>query len=168
MWKQHKCPSTHEWTMKFYSDMKREAILPYAKTWMELESITISELSETEKEKYCINSLVLFSCSVLSDSLQPMDCSNAGFTVSQSLFELTFIEVVMSSNILSSVIPSFSCLQSSPASGSFPMSQFFTSGGQNIRTSASAPVFPMNIQDWFPLGWTDLISLQSKGLFPTP
>ena len=61
-----------------------------------------------------------------------------------------------------SVIP-FSCLLSFPASGSFPVNQFFPSGGQSIRVSASAPVFPMNIQDWFPLGWTGWISLSSKG-----
>ena len=66
--------------------------------------------------------------------------------------------------ISSSVVPFSSCLQSFPASGSFPMSQFFTSGGQSIRVSASASVLPMNIQDWFPLGWTGCISLQSKGL----
>ena len=66
--------------------------------------------------------------------------------------------------ISSSVIPFSSCLQSFPASGSFPMSQFFTSGGQSIGASASASVLPMNIQDWFPLGWTGWISLQSKGL----
>ena len=66
--------------------------------------------------------------------------------------------------ISSSVIPFSSCLQSFPASGSFPMSQFFTSGGQSIGVSASASVLPMNIQDWFPLGWTGRISLQSKGL----
>ena len=64
-----------------------------------------------------------------------------------------------------SVVPFFSRLQSFPALGSFPMSQFFTSsGGQSIGVSASALVLPMNIQDWFPLGWTDWISLQSKGL----
>ena len=62
-----------------------------------------------------------------------------------------------------SVIP-FSHLQSFPASGSFPVSQFFTSDGQSIGVSASASVLPMNIQDWFPLGWTGWISLQSKGL----
>ena len=61
-----------------------------------------------------------------------------------------------------SVIP-FSCLQSFPESGSFPMSQPFASGSQNIGASASAPIFPMDIQGWFPLGWTGLISLQSKG-----
>ena len=66
--------------------------------------------------------------------------------------------------ILSSVLCFSSCLQSFPASGSFPMSQFFASGGQSIRVSASASVLPMNIQDWFPLGLTDLISLQSKRL----
>ena len=64
--------------------------------------------------------------------------------------------------ISSSVVPFSSCLQSFPASGSFPVSQDFTSGGQSIRASASASVLPMNIQDWFPLGWTGLISLQSK------
>ena len=63
-----------------------------------------------------------------------------------------------------SVVPFSSHLQSFPASGSFPRSQFFTSGGQNIGVSASASVLPTNIQDWFPLGWTGLISLQSKGL----
>ena len=65
---------------------------------------------------------------------------------------------------ISSSVVHFSCLQSLPASGSFPMSQFFTLGGQSIGVSASASVLPMNIQDWFPLGWTDWISLQSKGL----
>ena len=63
-----------------------------------------------------------------------------------------------------SVVPFSSRLQSFPASGSFPMSQFFPSGGQSIGVSASASVLPMNIQDWFPLGLTGLISLQSKGL----
>ena len=66
--------------------------------------------------------------------------------------------------ISSSVVPFSSCLHSFPASGSFPMSQFFTSGGQIIGASASASVLPMNIQDWFPLGWTHWISFQSKGL----
>ena len=64
--------------------------------------------------------------------------------------------------ISSSVVP-FSCLQSFPASGSFPMSQFFTSGDQSIGASALASVLPMTIQTWFPLGLTSLISLQAKG-----
>ena len=65
--------------------------------------------------------------------------------------------------ISSSVVP-FSCRQSFPASGFFQMSQFFASGGQSTGASASASVLPVNIQDWFPLAWTDWISLQSKGL----
>ena len=66
--------------------------------------------------------------------------------------------------ISSSVIPFSSCPQSFPASGSFPMSQLFASGGQSIGVSASASVLPMNTQDWSPLGWTGWISLLSKRL----
>ena len=66
--------------------------------------------------------------------------------------------------ISSSVVPFSSCLQSSPESGSLQMSQLFSSGVQNIGASASTSVLPMNTQDWFPLGWTGWISLQSKGL----
>ena len=68
-------------------------------------------------------------------------------------------------NISSSVIPFSFHLQSFPASGSFPISQFFSSDGQSIGVSASASVLPMNIQDWFPLGWTGWISFLSKGQF---
>ena len=67
--------------------------------------------------------------------------------------------------ISSSLILFSSRLQSFPASGSFPMSQFFPSGGQSIGVSASASFLPMNIQDWFPLGWTGWVSLLSKGLW---
>ena len=66
--------------------------------------------------------------------------------------------------ISSSVIPFSSCPQSFPASGSFQMSQLFSSGGLSIGVSASASVLPMNTQGWSPLGWTGWISLQSKGL----
>ena len=65
--------------------------------------------------------------------------------------------------ISSSVVPFSSCLQPFPASGSFPMSQFFATGGQSIGFSTSTSVLPKNIQDWFPLGWTIWISLQSTG-----
>ena len=82
-------------------------------------------------------------------------------TNSQNLLKLMSTELVMPSYHL---IPFSSCLQSFPASGSFPMSQFFASGGQSIGASASASVLPMNIQSWFPLGLTGLISSQSKGL----
>ena len=83
-------------------------------------------------------------------------------TNSRSLPKLMPIESVMPSPISLSVVPFSSCPQSFPASGSFSMSQFFASDGQSIGGSAS--VLPMNIQDQFPLGWTGLISLQSKGL----
>ena len=66
--------------------------------------------------------------------------------------------------ISSSIIPFSFCLQLFPESGSFLKSQFYTSGGESFRVSASASVLPMNIQDWFPLGWTSCIFLQSKGL----
>ena len=66
--------------------------------------------------------------------------------------------------ISSSIIPFYYCLQSFPASGSSQMSQFFESGGQSIGVSTTTSLLPMNIQDWFPLGWTSWISLQSKGL----
>ena len=82
---------------------------------------------------------------------------------SRNLLTLMPIELGMPSNhlILCRPLP---LLQSCPASGSFPMSQFFTSDGQSIGASASAPVLPMGIQDWFPLVLADSISLQSKGL----
>ena len=84
------------------------------------------------------------------------------FTISWSLLKLMSIESVMPSNHLILCRP-FSCPQSFPASGSFPISQLFASGGQSIGASTSATVPPMNIQDWFPLGLTGLILL-SKGL----
>ena len=84
---------------------------------------------------------------------------------SWNLLTLMSIVLVMPSPaISSSVIPFSSLLQSFPASGAFQMSQLFATGGQSIGVSASTSVLPMNIQDWFPLGWTGWISLQSKTL----
>ena len=90
--------------------------------------------------------------------------ASLSITNSRSLLKLMSIKLVMPSNHSSSVIPFSSCLQSFPESGFFQMSQFFTSGGQNIGASASASVLLMNIQNWFPSGLTGLIFLQSKGL----
>ena len=87
--------------------------------------------------------------------------ASLSITNSRSLLKLKSIELVMPSNHL---IPFSSHPQYSPASGSFQMSQFFQSGGQSIGVSASASALAMNIQDWFLLGWTGWISLQSKGL----
>ena len=85
-------------------------------------------------------------------------------TNSQSLFNSCPSSRWCLPTISSSVVPFSSCPQSFPASQSFLVSQFFSSGGQCIGVSASAPVLPINIQDWFPLGWTGWISLKSKGL----
>ena len=98
-----------------------------------------------------------------------MDCSMPGFPVHHWLPELAQTRVHRVGRwchptISSSVVLFSSCLQSFPASGSFPMSQFFASGGWSIGVSASASVLPVNIQDWFPLGLTGWISLQSKRL----
>ena len=103
-------------------------------------------------------------CLTLCD---PMDCSTPGFPVLHHLPEFAHTHVHWVGDVIQPshlVDPFSSHLQSFPASGSFPMSQFFTSGGQNIGASASASVLPMNIQDLFSLGLTGLISLQSKGL----
>ena len=90
--------------------------------------------------------------------------TSLSFTVSWSLLKILPIELMMPTNHLILYFPFSSCPQSFPASGSFPMSWLFTSGGQRIRASASASVLPINIQSRFPLGLTSLISLLSKGL----
>ena len=105
--------------------------------------------------------------SVVSGSVWTRHCSTQATLssiTSRSLLKPMSIELVMPPNHLILCCPFSSCLQSFPASGSFPMSQLFPSGGQSIGASASVSVLPMNIQDWFPLGWTCLIFLQSKGL----
>ena len=91
--------------------------------------------------------------------------ASLSFAISQSLLKLMFIDLLMPSKHLILCRPLLPCLQSFQASGSFLKSQLFTWGGQNIGTSASASVLPMNIQGWFPLGLTGLISLQSKGIW---
>ena len=85
-------------------------------------------------------------------------------TISQTLLKFMLIESGMRPNHLILCCPFSFFLQSFPLSGSFPMCRLFASGGQSIGASASASVLPMYIQDWFPLGWTGCISLQSKGL----
>ena len=90
--------------------------------------------------------------------------ASLSFTISWSLLKLICIELVMPSNHLILHCPFSSCLLSFPGSGSFPMNRLFTSGGPSIGASVSASVLPMNIQGWFPLGLTGLISILSKGL----
>ena len=102
--------------------------------------------------------------SIRSNSVTPSTAAHRAclsITNFQSFLKLMPIESVMPSNHLILCCPLL-LLPSIPVSGSFPMSQFFTSGRQSIGVSASASVFPVNIQNWFPLGWTGWISLQSK------
>ena len=114
-------------------------------------------------------SSVQFSRSVVSHSLRPHGlqhtrppCPPPTFRVHSNSYPLSWW---CHPTISSSVVPFSSYMQSCPPSGSFPVSQFFASGGQSIGVSASASVLPMNIQDWFPLGWTGWTSLQYKGLW---
>ena len=116
----------------------------------------------------CESSTVQFSCSVTSNSLRPHGLQHARPPCPSSTPRACSDSCPLSQwchpTISSSVVPVSSCPQSFPAPGSFPMSHIFTSGGQSIGVWASASVLPMNILDWFPLGWTSWISLQSKGL----
>ena len=117
---------------------------------------------------FCDQNSVQFSHSIVPDSLQPHGLYHTRLPcplpISRAYSNSCPLSQWCHSIILSSVILFSSCLLSFPALGSFQMSQLFVSGGQSIRVSASASVLPMNIQDWFHLGWTDWISLQSKGL----
>ena len=111
---------------------------------------------------------VQLSCSVVADTLWPHGLQHTRLPCPSPTPGACSISCPSSwwcyPTISSSVVPFSSCLQSFPASESFLRSQFFTSGGQSIGGSASAPVLPMNVQNWFRLGWTGLISLLSKGL----
>ena len=113
-----------------------------------------------------IDTLLLFSCSVMSDSLQPhgmqytrLPCPSLSPGVCSNSCPLSWW---CYPTISSSAAPFSSCLRSFPESGSLPVSRFFASGGHSIGVSASASVLPVNIQGWFPLGLTGLISLQSN------
>ena len=113
-------------------------------------------------------SSVQFSCSVVSDSLRPHELQHARTPCPSPTPGVHSDSRPLSQwchpAISSSVVPFSSCLQSFPASGSFPLSQLFASGGQSIGISASASVLPMITQDWSPLGWTGWITLQAKEL----
>ena len=128
----------------------------------------VSGAPRTTRVKAKMYQSVQFSHSVMSDSLRPHESQHAR-PPCPSQTPGVYSNSCPSSRwchpaISSSVIPFSSCPQSLPASGSFPVSQLFVSGGQSIGVSASASVFPMNTQEWSPSGWTDWLSLQSKGL----
>ena len=117
---------------------------------------------------YFLGVSVQFSRSVMSNSLRPHEPQHTRPPYPSPTLEVHPNPCPMSQwchpTILSSVVPFSSCPQSFPASGSFPVSQPFASGGQSFGVSASTSVLPMNTQDWSPLGWIGWISLQSKGL----
>ena len=121
------------------------------------------------KETHLLGLLsVQFSCSVMSDFLRPHELQHAGPSCPSPTPRVQSNSCPLSRwchlAILSSVVPFSSCLQSLPASESFPMIQLFAWGGQSIGVSALASVLPKNTQDWSPLEWTGRISLKSKGL----
>ena len=144
-----------------------ETLLVYCRAGLcRLESSHLFS-SPVEANSWVFSS-VQFSHSVVSDSLQPHESQH-----SRPPCPSTTPGIYSSScpsswwchpAISSSVIPFSSCPQSLPASGSFPMSQLFASGGQSIGVSASTSVLPVNTQHWSPLGWTGWIFLQSRGL----
>ena len=126
------------------------------------------ELGDWHWYIYTMISSVQFSCSVMSNSLQPHGLQHTRLPCPSPTPGVYSNSCPLSRwchpTISSSVVPFSSRLQSFQASRSLPMSQFVTSGGQSIGASVSASVLPMNIQDWFPLGWTGWISLQSNRL----
>jgi len=142
--------------MRFMPDFFTEA-MEVRRQW--------NELFELQKESF---SSVQFS-SVMSDSLQPHGLQHTRIPCSTPTPRAYSNSHPLSQwchpTVSSSVTTFSSHLQSFPASGSFQMNQLFTSGGQSIGVSASASVLSMNIQDWFPLGWTGWISLLSKGFW---
>ena len=143
-----------------YSDLENSMdciIHGVTKSWTRLTTFT-----------FCLFSSVQSSRSVVSDSLRPHErqharppCPSPTPGVYSNWCSLSrWCHPAISSF----VVPFSSCLQSLPASGSFPMSQLFASGSRSIGAAASASVLPMNTQDWCPLGWAGWISFQSKGL----
>ena len=125
-------------------------------------NIIINETLEitTHSEDICCCSVTQLYVTPWTEACQPC----LSFTISWNLLKLVAIELMMPSSHLILCRPLLLLPQSFPASGPLPLSQLFASDGQSIEASASASVFPMNIQDWFPLGLTGWISLQSKGL----
>ena len=134
-------------------------------TWIFMK--WMNTVNQPKGNSNSISCSVQFSSSVMSNSLRPHGLQHTRPPCPSPTPRAYSNSCPLSQwchpTISSSVIPFSSCLQSFPASGSFPVNQFFSSGGQNIGVSASASILPMNIQDWFPVRWTGWISLQSKG-----
>ena len=151
------------WKIPWTEGAWKATIHGVAKSWTWLSNWTTIATSKKVVEELGAKASVQFSsvaqlCLTLCD---PMDCSTPGLP--GAYLNSCPLSQWCHPTISFSVLPFSSCLQSFPASGSFQMSQLFASGGQSIGVSASASVLPMNIQDWYPLGWTGWISLPSKG-----
>ena len=152
------CKSKNDWTI-----VEIFLFFYYVVSSVQSTLHTFCHLTTVTNQIVQFNS-VTQSCPTLCE---PMDCSTPGFPVHYQLLELTQTHVHWVGDAIQPshpVIPFSSHLQSFPASGSFPVSQFFTSGGQSTGVSASTSVLSTNIQDWFPLEWTGWISLLFKGL----
>ena len=130
--------------------------------WTPQRDYFSTEIAEFYTLAFCCS--VAKSCLTFCDPWTATHQASLSFTTPRVCSNSCPLSQWCHPTIASSVISFSSCLQSFPASGSFPMSLFFASGGQSIRVSASASILPMNIQDWFPLGLTSSISLLSKGL----
>ena len=142
-------------------------MLPGFKDWAE-RILILATLRIYNSNCYFMGSVQSFSHSLVSDSLRSHGPQHARPPCPSTTPGVYLNSCPLSwwchPTISSSVVPFSSCPQSFPASGSFPMNQLFASCGQSIGVSASTSVFPMNTQDWYPLGWTGWISLRSKGL----
>ena len=147
------------------SDIKWNLIVQNSSGWLNCEQYDNMLYIIIYKQN---SQFISVSRSVMSDSLPPYGLQHTRLPCPSATLGACPNSCPLSRwchpAFLSSVVPFSSCLQSFPASGSFPRSQFFASVDQSIGVSALALVLPMNIQDWFPLGWTGWISLQSKGL----
>ena len=144
------------YTMKYYSAIKKNKIMPYAATWMDLEIVILSKVSQTEKDRS-----VQFSGSVVSNTLWSHGMQQARLPCPSSTPRVCSNSCPSSQwcqPTISSSVALFSfCFQSFPASASFPMSQLFTLGVQSIGASASASVLPINT---FRIDWFDLLAVQ--------
>ena len=157
--------ATITYTIEYYSAIRTGPCCHFFITCMDLRALCYVKLVRQRKILFYS---VQFSHSVISDSLRPHGLQHTRLPCPALTPRVCSNSCPLSwwchPTISSSIIPFSSCLQSFPVSGSFPMSQFFTSDGQIIGVSALASVLPMNIQDWPPLGWIGWIFLQSKGL----
>ena len=162
-----KCPiavSAHKWSsaLDTHNQGQECRVAPHVPNSSQYQTLIRTSWQECQNSTWCLAAQL---CPILCN---PMDCSTPGLPVHHHLLESNPNSCPLSRwrhpTISFSVLPFSSRLQSFPASGSFQVSQFFASDGQRIGVSASASVLPMNIQDRFPLRWTGLISLLSKGL----